>query len=83
MSDESTNQNVVIYSTPTCTFCQQAKSFFDQNNAQYTEYNVSEDAEKRQEMVDKSGQMGVQVILVGDEVTVGFDEGRLKELLGL
>ncbi len=77
------DKKVIIYSTPTCTFCHQVKSFLDENSVAYEDFDVSQDAEKRQEMVDKSGQMGVPVVLVGEEVIVGFDEGKLKSLLGL
>ena len=59
-------KNVVIYSTPTCHFCQMTKEFLKENNIEYTDYDVSTDAEKRQEMIEKSGQMGVPVIFVGD-----------------
>lgn len=76
-------KQVTIYSTPTCHFCHAAKEFFDVNKIAYTDHNVAVDLEKRKEMVEKSGQMGVPVITIGDQLTVGFDEGRLKELLGL
>ena len=76
-------KDVTIYSTPTCHFCQLAKEFLNGKNITYTEHNVAEDAEKRQEMMEKTGQMGVPVIVVGDEVLVGFDEGKLSSLLGL
>lgn len=74
---------VTIYSTPTCHFCHAAKDFFTANGVQFTDYNVGTDLPKRQEMIQKSGQMGVPVITIGDELVVGFDEERLKELLGL
>ncbi len=77
------DKQVVIYSTPTCHYCDMAKEFFKANNVEYTEYNVAEDADKRSEMVDKSGQMGVPVIFIGDNMTIGFNEGKLKEELGL
>lgn len=76
-------KKVTIYSTPTCTYCQAAKKFFADNGVEYTEHDVSTDEAKRNEMVEKSNQMGVPVILVDDELVVGFDEGKLKELLGL
>ncbi len=72
---------VTIYSTPTCVYCNAAKAFFKEKNVAYTEHNVGADAEKRKEMIEKSGQMGVPVIYVGDQLTVGFDEGRLRSLL--
>jgi len=76
-------KQVTIYTTPTCTYCKMAKEFFREKNIQYQEYDVVNDLEKRKEMVDKSGQMGVPVIFVGDEMTIGFDRGRLQELLGI
>ena len=74
---------VVIYSTPTCVYCKAAKEFFKANNISYTEYDVAADAGKRQRMIEKSGQMGVPVIEIGDEIVVGFDKGKLSELLGV
>ncbi len=76
-------KNVVIYSTPTCSYCRAAKEFFDENKIAYTEYNVASDAEKRNEMIEKSGQMGVPVIAINDELVIGFDQDKLSELLGL
>ncbi|HBB49588.1 TPA: NrdH-redoxin [Candidatus Nomurabacteria bacterium] len=76
-------KNVTIYSTPTCHFCHMAKDFFMDNNVAYTEYNVASDMEKRKEMVEKSGQMGVPVIIIGDELTVGFDKAKISQLLGI
>ncbi len=75
--------DVTIYSTPTCHFCHAAKEFFTSNGVQYTEYNVASDLQKRQEMIQKSGQMGVPVITVGKDLIVGFDEEKLKELLAV
>ena len=74
-------KQVTIYTTPTCHFCHAAKDFFTANKVKFTDYNVATDLEKRKEMIQKSGQMGVPVIYVGDQLVVGFDEGRLKELL--
>lgn len=72
---------VTIYSTPVCHFCEAAKNFFTENNVTYVEYDVAADADKRQEMIDMTGQMGVPVIQVGDDVVIGFDEAKVKELL--
>jgi len=73
--------SVTIYSTPVCHFCQAAKEFFKENNVEYTEFDVAADAEKREEMIEMTGQMGVPVIRIGDDVVIGFDEGKVKELL--
>jgi len=77
------DKKVVIYSTPTCHFCQMTKEFLKEKGIEYTEYNVAEDLEKRQEMIEKSGQMGVPVTFVDDEMLVGFDEDRLSSALGI
>lgn len=76
-------KEVTIYTTPTCGYCKMAKEFFTENNVQYKDYNVGTDLEKRKEMIERSGQMGVPVIFVGDEMTVGFDKAKLSSLLGL
>jgi len=78
-----TQQTVTIYSTPTCHFCHAAKEFFTANNVPFTDYNVATDLEKRKEMIDRSGQMGVPVIFIGNEMVVGFDEGHIRQLLAL
>ena len=71
-------KEVTIYSTPTCPYCIAAKEYFKENKIEYTEYNVADDNDKAQEMIDKSGQMGVPVIIIKDgdkeEVLVGFDQ---------
>jgi glutaredoxin 3 len=76
-------KNVTIYSTPTCTYCKAAKEFFTAHNVAFTEYNVASDMERRKEMIDKTGQMGVPVIIVGDSVTVGFDQDKIAAELGV
>lgn len=74
---------VTIYSTPTCHFCHMAKDFFNENNVEFEDFNVSENLEKRKEMIDKSGQMGVPVILIENQVIVGFNKPKIVELLGI
>ena len=76
-------KNVTIYSTPTCHFCQMAKEFFKERNVAYTEYDVAGNMEKRKEMIEKSGQMGVPVIFIGEELVVGFDKPQIAQLLGV
>ena len=77
------DKTVIIYSTPTCHFCQRAKDFLKENNVAYTEFDVAHDLERRQEMIQKSGQMGVPVIVVEGEMMVGFDEEKLARALGV
>jgi len=76
-------KQVTIYSTPTCHFCQAAKAFFKENNVAYEDIDVAADVDKRKEMIDLTGQMGVPVIKIGDDIVIGFDEGKVKELLGI
>jgi glutaredoxin 3 len=83
MSDTATQPQVTIYSTPSCHFCHMAKDFFTANSVPFTDYNVVTDLDKRREMIEKSGQMGVPVIYIGDEMVIGFDEPQLRKLLHL
>ena len=77
------SKNVVIYSTPTCHFCQMAKEFFTEHNIPFTNYDVAMDAAKRMEMVQLTGQLGVPVIVVDGKAMVGFDRDHLAETLGI
>ena len=81
--NEYSKMNVIIYSTPSCVYCKMAKGFFAQHNVKYEEKNVAVDEKAREEMVKKSGQLGVPVIDVHGTIVVGFDKRRLSELLGL
>lgn len=74
---------VKIFTTPTCHYCKLAKAFFQENGVAYEERDVIADLASRQEMITKSGQMGVPVITVDDDLVVGFDEPRLRSLLGV
>ena len=77
------DKTVTIYSTPTCHFCQIAKDFLKEKGITYTEFDVAHDLERRQEMIQRSGQMGVPVIFVGDTMIVGFDREKLASALGI
>lgn len=76
-------KKVLIYSTPTCVYCNMAKDFFKKKGVQFTDVNVGSDMEKRKEMIEKSGQMGVPVIDIGGDIIVGFDEPAISKLLGI
>lgn len=77
------NKPIFIYSTPTCHFCHMAKEFFNANNIQYTDYNVAEDSAKRDEMISLTKQMGVPVIKIDDTFVIGFNEQKLRAILGM
>ena len=76
-------KKVAIYTTPTCGYCRMAKEFFKENNIAYNEYNVAADADKRNEMMEMTGQMGVPVIMIDDNIVVGFNQSKIAELLGV
>ena len=76
------DRKVVIYSTPTCPYCKRAKDYLSRKGIAYTDINVAQDREKAREMIQKSGQMGVPVIIIGDnEIVVGFNQSLLDKLL--
>jgi glutaredoxin-like YruB-family protein len=76
-------KKVTIYSTPTCHFCSLAKDYFNENSVQFEAFDVASDLEKRREMVEKSGQLGVPVIIIDNQVIVGFDKPQIDQALGL
>jgi glutaredoxin 3 len=82
-TEAKSTPEIIIYSTPTCHFCHMTKEFLTEHKVEFTDYNVAEDLEKRSEMVERSGQMGVPVIFVGEEMMIGFNEPRLRELLNI
>ncbi len=59
------------------------KEFFNEKGVEYTNYDVSTDAGKRQEMIEKTGQLGVPVIVVDDNILIGFNKDKLANLLGI
>ncbi len=81
--EESSNKKVEIFSTPTCHFCNLAKNWFKEKGIAYTDFDVSKDALKRKEMVELTGQLGVPVIKIGEEVVIGFNPQRISEILSL
>lgn len=81
-------RQVTIYTTPTCGFCAMTKRFFGEHHVTYTEKDVSRDVASAQEMIDRSGQMGVPVTVIVDEggketLIVGFDRSRLAAAFGI
>ena len=79
--DTQTTKKVEIFSTPTCHFCHMAKDWLTSKNIPFVDYNVGEDIEKRKEMVEMTGQLGVPVIRIGDEVMVGFNQPQMAKIL--
>jgi glutaredoxin-like YruB-family protein len=74
--------SVTVYTTPTCPYCHQVKSYLAQKGVAFMEKDVATDLAARDEMVRKSGRLGVPVIEVDGKVVVGFNRARLEEMLG-
>jgi glutaredoxin-like YruB-family protein len=74
---------VVMYTTPTCSYCRLAKTYLNQNRVRYTEIDVSRDQRAAADMVRRSGQSAVPVILIDNRPIVGFDRRRIERMLGL
>ena len=75
--------NVKIYTTPTCVYCKMAKEYFKKNDIEFEEFNVAEDEKAREEMINKSHQLGVPVIEVDNEIFVGFNRAEIEKALKL
>ena len=75
-------KKVIIYSTPVCPYCLKTKQFLKDNGVDFEDIDVSADQNKAQEMVQKSGQMGVPVLDIEGEIIVGFDRERIVQVLG-
>ena len=75
-------KKVNVYSTPTCPWCHRLKDWLKAHKIQFNDLDVAENEEARNEMLEKSGQMGVPVTIIDDEkVIIGFDEDALKKEL--
>jgi len=73
---------VTVYSTQNCPYCRMVKAFLDRQGVKYMSFDVGTDKEQAKKMIEVSGQYGVPVVTVDDEVIVGFDVRRLTELFG-
>lgn len=74
---------VLIYSTPTCPYCEMAKEYFKKNNVEFENFDVSTDDKAAKEMIEKSHQMGVPVIDIEGTIIVGFDRPTIDKVLGI
>jgi glutaredoxin-like YruB-family protein len=77
----STQKRVIVYSTPTCSWCTTLKSYFKQNNIRYTDIDISRNASAAKEMARKSGQQGVPQTDIDGTMIVGFDKIKINQLL--
>jgi glutaredoxin-like YruB-family protein len=77
------DKKVKVYSTPTCPWCIRAKQFLKENNIVFLDVDVSLDQAASEEMIQKSGQMGVPVLDIDGEIIVGFDKDKIRQALGI
>ena len=80
---EKKQPRIVLFTTPTCTYCRTAKAYFRQKNIKFKDVDVSRDQAAARDMVRRSGQQGVPVIDIGGKIVVGFDRPKIDKLLGL
>lgn len=78
-----TSKKVTIYTLPTCPYCHRAKSFFASNGIEFEEKDVSANLENRKELVEVSGALSVPVIVIDDEVFIGWNEAAVRKKLGV
>lgn len=74
---------VIIFTTPTCSYCNMAKQYFRRNKIRFRDVDISRDPAAARDVVRRSGQMGVPVIDIGGKIIVGFDKPKINQLLGL
>ncbi|AKI97659.1 glutaredoxin family protein [Kosmotoga pacifica] len=74
---------VTVYSTPSCPWCRKVKQYFKSLGIPFKDVDVSKDPRKAEEMYRKSGQMGVPVVVIGNQVIVGFDKAKIDRILGI
>lgn len=83
MSETGSQPRVIVFSTPTCSFCNMAKKYFRERGIRFKDVDVSRDQAAARDMVRRSGQSGVPVIDIGGKIIVGFDRPKIDKLLGL
>ncbi|MDD3774099.1 MAG: glutaredoxin domain-containing protein [Patescibacteria group bacterium] len=81
------NYQITIFHTPSCPYCHMAMDYFDAKNIEYTAWDLSKNPEKAQEMMEKSNQSGVPVIIINkngeEKIIIGFNQLEINEILDL
>lgn len=81
MSNDVTDKNIIVYSADWCGFCHAAKAYLDQKGVKYSEKDIEKKPAYAEEVFEKSGQMGIPVLIINDEVIVGFDRPKIDAAL--
>lgn len=74
-------KKIKVFSTPACPYCQQAKEYLKSKNVSFESVDLAANPDAAQEMIKISGQMSVPVIIIGEDIVVGFDKDKLESLL--
>ena len=74
---------IIVYSTPTCPYCVTLKDYLKEKELEFDDINVAEDSAKADEMIQKSGQMGVPVVDIDGEIIIGFDREKINKSLNI
>jgi glutaredoxin-like YruB-family protein len=82
LKEEKVDKKVTVYSTSTCPYCKRAKGYLDGKGIIYEDIDVSSNPQAAEEMVKVSNQMSVPVIVIDNDVVIGFDKAKLDKLLG-
>ena len=83
MLETKPQPRVIVFSTPTCTYCNMAKKYFKEKGIRFKDVDVSKDMAAARDMVRRSGQQGVPVIDIGGKIVVGFDRPKINKYLGI
>ena len=83
MAQAQKQPKVIIFTTPTCSFCRAAKRYFQEKKIKFKEIDVSRDERAARDMMRRTGQTGVPVILINNRPIVGFDKPKINQLLGI
>lgn len=80
---KKSGKRVRIFSTPTCPHCHLLMDFLKEHKIDFEDIDVSQDEKSLDEMIEKSGQMGVPVVQIGDKIVLGFDRAKIVKLLDI
>ncbi len=83
MTDPKPQPRVIVFSTPSCSYCNLAKKYFREKGVKFKDVDVSQDMAAARDMVRRSGQQGVPVIDIGGKIVVGFDRPKIEKFLGI
>lgn len=83
MAETKPQPRVIVFSTPTCSFCNMAKKYFHEKGIKFKDVDVSRDPIAARDMIRRSGQQGVPVIDIGGKIVVGFDRIKIDKFLGI